>query len=228
MASETYGGSGAGTGDTAYLAGPFTSMLAPNGRSGLIGQGTSIIPATSPWRQALTAAEAALRSLGWRVFLPHRDVSGWGVRRVSSDVVVRECLDAVLNSDLVVALLGQSFGTHIEVGAALGQRIPTIVVQSGDLPASYFATGFGGTSSYAACLTIESVEDLPNALRGEAFTEALSRARMHARGCAQAAAGSRQRDAGAVRVGAGQRKHDGRSDSPVASPNSLPTQPFPP
>ncbi|MFI9536817.1 nucleoside 2-deoxyribosyltransferase [Nocardia fusca] len=165
-----------------YLAGPFTSALAqPTGavhgkEADTI---TPTIPAASPWRRSLQRAEDVLLSMGWQVFLPHRDVSEWGARDVPSEVVVRECLDAVLDCDLVIALLGESFGTHVEVGAALGHGIPVIVVTSADARESYFATGIG-PSHFAASLQIETVEELPGVLTGPDFAATVAEARSRA------------------------------------------------
>jgi len=96
-----------------YLAGPFTSQTRPHDGHG----DRQVIDGTSGWRSALLAAETALRRLGWAVFLPHRDVSAWGIRQTTPETVARECIDALLGSDVVVALLGESFGTHVEVAS---------------------------------------------------------------------------------------------------------------
>jgi nucleoside 2-deoxyribosyltransferase len=158
-----------------YLAGPFTSKT--DTAAGDAADGTmDVISHTSDWRWALLAAEETLRDAGWSVFLPHRDVSAWGARRITAADVVRECLSAVRKSSLVIALLEESFGTHVEVGVALGMGIPVVAVRCQDQAQSYFGGGIG-PSSLAGELVIPSVAGLADSLSGTAFEQALARAR---------------------------------------------------
>jgi hypothetical protein len=136
----------------------------------------NMISNTSVWRRALLAAERTLHDAGWSVFLPHRDVSAWGARRITAAEVVRECLDAVRKSDLVVALLEESFGTHVEVGMALGMGIPVVAVQCQDQGQSYFGGGIG-PSTLAGELVIPTITRFAEFLYGAAFDDALASAR---------------------------------------------------
>lgn len=162
-----------------YLAGPFTSKT-----DGPVGDGTDsaaggtmdVISGNSAWRWALLAAEQTLREAGWSVFLPHRDVSEWGARRIAAGDVVRECLAAVKKSDLVVALLEESFGTHVEVGVALGMGIPVVAVRCQDQAQSYFGGGIG-PASLAGELVIPTIKGLADYLQGAEFGRALTTAR---------------------------------------------------
>lgn len=168
---------GSTAGDTVgqvYLAGPFTSKAVR--LAGGAGSTMDMISDNSAWRQALLAAERTLRDAGWSVFLPHRDVSEWGARRITPGDVVRECLAAVKESDLVVALLEESFGTHVEVGVAIGMGIPVVVVRCQDQTQSYFGGGIG-PSSLAGELVIPTITKFADVLHGAAFDAALAKAR---------------------------------------------------
>ena len=158
-----------------YLAGPFTSRTVRLVNDDA-GSTMDMISDKSLWRQALLAAERTLQDESWSVFLPHRDVSEWGARQIAPGDVVRECLAAVRESDLVVALLEESFGTHVEVGVALGMGIPVVIVRCQDQPQSYFGGGIG-PSSLAGELVIPTITRLPEFLRGAAFDTALAEAR---------------------------------------------------
>jgi nucleoside 2-deoxyribosyltransferase len=163
-----------------YLAGPFTQHLsfAPAIGLGPHSDATGSTGAAkfeSSWRRTLLEAACSLESLGWSVFLPHRDVSAWGEREITPGDVARECLAAVMASDALIAFMGESFGTHVEVGVALGVRIPTVLVRSDESTESYFAGGVA-SSSLVGELVVRALEELPRVIERGDFDLALDRA----------------------------------------------------
>jgi hypothetical protein len=163
-----------------YLAGPYTQHLvfteASVGPSAdLVQPPGGLIGPESAWRQILLATSQALEHLGWSVFLPHRDVSAWGERAISPGTVARECLEAVVGSDVVLAVMGESFGTHVEVGAALAAGIPAVVIRSSSSSESYFASGVA-ESSWVGELSLEALEQLPHAVGRNIFGLAIRQA----------------------------------------------------
>jgi nucleoside 2-deoxyribosyltransferase len=165
-----------------YLAGPFTSHLtSPAGSTG--GSNTSrtlpyaegVIDSRSAWRRTLLATTEALERAGWSVFLPHRDVSRWGERDASPGMVARECLQAVVASDVVVAVMGESFGTHVEVGAALARGIPVVLVRTSTSAESFFALAVA-QSPWVGELLVPDLADMPQMVASDAFRAALERA----------------------------------------------------
>lgn len=165
---------GQGTrGRRVYLAGAYTAAAA--GSNGEASRLNGAIHAGSRWRQILEETERALRVDGWAVFLPHRDVSRWGARNVAPADVASESLAAVATSHVMIAILGESFGTHVEVGTALGLGIPTIIVRLAGGSESYFGSGVA-ESELVSTIVLPSVEDLPSAVTAGSFEEALARA----------------------------------------------------
>lgn len=164
-----------------YLAGAYTSIASSNvdgaGRSSDTVNG--VISTLSPWRQLLEETERALESRGWSVFLPHREVSRWGSRDIAPAGVAMECLTAVASSDAVIAILGESFGTHVEVGMALGCGIPTVIVRSSGCNESYFGLGVAA-SNLVSALVLTEVTDLPLAIYNGRFQFAYQRAAVNA------------------------------------------------
>ncbi len=148
-----------------YLAGPFTTHLSEG-----------VIDPQSAWRQTLQATAEALAADGWAVFLPHRDVSRWGERNVSPGIVARECLEAVMASDVVVAVMGESFGTHVEVGAALARGIPVVAVRCSVAAESFFALAVA-QSPWVGVLTVPTLSDMPKMVVTDAFHQALGQAK---------------------------------------------------
>jgi hypothetical protein len=162
-----------------YIAGPFTQHLSYAKDSAASDnhqddelEPKALIGQDSRWRRTLLAAASALEQLGWTVFLPHRDVSAWGERDITPGDVARECLAAVMASDAVVAFMGESFGTHVEVGAAVGAGIPTVVVRSDTSTESFFASGVA-SSSFVGELVVDALDDLPRAIGDGGFEKAL-------------------------------------------------------
>jgi hypothetical protein len=123
------------------------------------------ICSTSPHEAAGSAAR-----------LPHRDVSWWGERDVSPGVVARECLEAVVASDVVVAVMGESFGTHVEVGVALARGIPVVAVRCNTAAESCFALAVA-ESPWVGVLSVPTLSDMPKTIATAAFHEALHQAR---------------------------------------------------
>lgn len=165
-----------------YLAGPFTSHLTfpasdPSGESSdALPQSGGVINPQSAWRRTLQATTEALEASDWTVFLPHRDVSWWGERNVSPGVVARECLEAVVTSDVVIAVMGESFGTHVEVGAALARGIPVVAVRCDTAAESFFALAVA-ESPWVGVLSVPTLSDMPKTIATAAFYEALRQAR---------------------------------------------------
>jgi len=158
-----------------YLAGPFTQHLVYEADQEGVDAPKGTIGPTSEWRRVLLATAQALEQAGWSVFLPHRDVSAWGDRNIGPGVVAQECLEAVMASDAVIAFMAESFGTHVEVGAALGSGVPTVVVRNTTSTESYFASGVAA-SSWVGELIVSRLDDLPSAVRNGAFQGALDNA----------------------------------------------------
>jgi nucleoside 2-deoxyribosyltransferase len=154
-----------------YLAGPFTEV-AEGGSFSDDPSTSGIIRPESPWRRILEATERVLRKKGWEVFLPHRDVSQWGSREASPGVIARECLQAVLGSDCIIAVMSRSFGTHVEVGTAIGGGIPTIVIEADDENVSFFAQAVA-ECDFVTSLRMANLRELPEIVAGLDFEDAL-------------------------------------------------------
>lgn len=163
-----------------YVAGAYTSAVSAANEADGVSVGSvhainGVIPDESPWRQLLEDTEKELRLAGWSVFLPHKEVSQWGCREITPGEVAAECLAAVASSDAVLAILGESFGTHVEVGMALGLGIPTVVVRSKQKAESYFGSGVAD-SGFVAPLTLADLRDLPSAVISGEFIAAYEQA----------------------------------------------------
>jgi deoxyadenosine/deoxycytidine kinase len=126
-----------------YIAAPFTGRAAPEKLPAAeeIGEGSmadhnqflwkisslhGVLDA--PHREFLEWIEELIRSCGCDTLIPQRDINGWGKKELTPEQVAEACTAHVFSSDLIVALPASSFGTHYEVGVAMGYGLPAILM----------------------------------------------------------------------------------------------------
>ena len=151
-------GHGGRTRPRVYLAAPYTSRATERTSD----EGTVVadqLPA-GPYRATLTRLADTIAAWGVEVVLPHRDISHWGASHLSPGKIAKACTERVLSCQLVVALLATSFGTHVEVGVAIGADIPVIALWPNRSEASFFASGLVD-SGLVTRLTVASDAHLP-------------------------------------------------------------------
>lgn len=128
-----------------YIAAPFTTAASTKiqkNRQQLFEDRSSygIIP-PGPYRRALANLASAFQRLGFAPLLPHRDVNRWGRLHLSAPEVVDMCTEHVRRSDLFVGMLGQSHGSHYELGIARGLGKPCICITCEEILESFIASG---------------------------------------------------------------------------------------
>jgi deoxyadenosine/deoxycytidine kinase len=136
-----------------YIAAPFT------GKAPLASQTPARKPAepemaellweTSPphgvldpeYRGYLEWIEQIVRSCNCETFIPHRDINGWGENELTAEQVAEACTSHVFASDIMVAFPATSFGTHYEIGLAIGYGIPTLLLLPNEETTSFIMEG---------------------------------------------------------------------------------------
>jgi hypothetical protein len=91
------------------------------------------------------------------------------------DVALR-CLDAVRRSDFFVGLVGQSHGSHVELGVALECRLPIVILELPEFPLSFFAKGIC-ESGWASSIRRDTIGDMIQFLFNHDCLAALSETR---------------------------------------------------
>jgi deoxyadenosine/deoxycytidine kinase len=129
-----------------YLAAPFTSMaqkrsLLVTGDQRLFLGDEYIDSVGGPYRKQLANLARAIESHGYRVLLPHRDINAWGKKAYPASEIADKCIEAVAGSDYFVGLIAESFGSHLELGVALGMSKPTLLLFADGIPTSFFGKG---------------------------------------------------------------------------------------
>jgi hypothetical protein len=93
-------------------------------------------------REFLEWIEALVQSCGCDTFIPHRDINGWGNKQLTPEQVAEACTGQVFLSDLIIALPAASFGTHYEVGVAIGYGLSTILLIPNNSSTSSLLSGY--------------------------------------------------------------------------------------
>lgn len=162
---------------SAYIAAPFTShaidresvpglLFDFQPASGVIGRGR--------FRRMLTGIDTALRGMGVTGFLPHRDISKWGKRRITPEHLTELCSAYVRDADILIAIPGLSQGSHYELGLAIGISKPVIVIQCDEVPSSFVASGLTGQRDRLLVLRCSSMTGIPRLIRSREAVEFFS------------------------------------------------------
>jgi|GEM_PF-254621 deoxyadenosine/deoxycytidine kinase len=131
---------------TVYVAAPFTSRArtlklgSRNGERLFVGD-DHIENIAAGYRRQLRQLVHALEGHGYRALLPHRDINAWGHRAYPASEIATKCLDAVAGCDYFVGLIAESFGSHLELGVALGMDKPSLLLVADNIPVSFFGRG---------------------------------------------------------------------------------------
>ena len=136
-----------------YLAAPYTGRATRRefaSKGGALFSGEEYaesIPRS--YRVQLTALANAIEAHGHKVLLPHRDINRWGSRALAPSEVASRCLAAVAASDCFIGLIAESFGSHAEMGYALGLGKPVLVLSSESDATSFFGSGIAAMPKVA-------------------------------------------------------------------------------
>jgi hypothetical protein len=135
------------------MAAPFTAIsdaianaMAPETDLAGFRRQPAFIPPGS-YRRFLATLAKIIASWGYEVIIPHRDINGWGQRKLIPSELADKCLSAVRNADYFVGLLENSFGSHVEMGVAIGAGVPIVLLRTDDGQLSFFGDAVAQTHS---------------------------------------------------------------------------------
>lgn len=77
----------------------------------------------------------------FNVILPHKDENNWGRTYKSSDQLVRAMIENMRNSDLLVAVVSNSIGVHMEMAMMSIQQKPMVLFVIDSLTSGFYADG---------------------------------------------------------------------------------------
>ena len=133
-----------------YLAAPFTEFATVESIQNNDDQLTivrnqkrdyNVLPAN--YQQLLRKIKKLLSSSGqYDVILPHKDENNWGKTYISNTQIVGAMINNMKSSDLLVAIVSNSIGVHMELAMMSIQNKPMILVIVDDLTLGFYADGF--------------------------------------------------------------------------------------
>lgn len=157
----------------AYIAAPFTSVARPPDTTEKTGQLFTnppthgrIAPYTR-YRNTLLKLSQVVESIGLNSLLPHRDVNEWGKKLLSPAKVMASCVKFVSQCDVFIGLLGDSLGSHLEFGIALGRSKPCIIIECDEIPLSFIAKGITHKTGQVLICNCKTMEEIPLLMRSD-------------------------------------------------------------
>jgi hypothetical protein len=139
-----------------YLAAPFTNIAVPHPESkyGWVPENKLL------WLKNLLNS---LEALGHKVTFPYRDYHDWGKNFPELDKLCKEQFNEITkNTDLLIAYLGspQSAGVAIEIGYAVSNNVPVIIIKQASEKITLVAYGLNAISK----TKIIEFDDFPDLL----------------------------------------------------------------
>ena len=100
----------------------------------------------------------------FEVLLPHKDENNWGKTYISNDQIVEAMITNMKNADLLVAVVSNSIGVHMEIAMMSVQNKPMVLVIVEDLTSGFYANGFK-LKDDVLVLHVQSIKNVYNALK---------------------------------------------------------------
>lgn len=76
------------------------------------------------------------------VLLPHKDENNWGKTYISNSQIVEAMINNMKKSDLLVAIVSNSIGVHMEIAMMSVQNKPMVLLVLDELTTGFYADGF--------------------------------------------------------------------------------------
>lgn len=156
-----------------YLAAPFTefAIVEPVGNNNYQlkvetneRRDYNILP--DDYQRLLRKIKKSLSDNGkFEVILPHKDENNWGKTYISNTQIVEAMVNNMKNSDLIVAVVSDSIGVHMEIAMMSIQNKPMVLIIVDDLTSGFYAKGFK-TQNNALVLHVKSMNDVYRVLNG--------------------------------------------------------------
>ncbi len=133
-----------------YLAAPFTEFATVEESEGQEGQlpmpmetkrDYNILPKS--YQRTLKRIKKLLSNNGkYNVILPHEDENNWGKTYLSNSQIVEAMVTNLKKSDLIVAVVSNSIGVHMEMAMMSIQDKPMVLVIVDEATSGFYAQGY--------------------------------------------------------------------------------------
>lgn len=97
------------------------------------------------------------------VLLPHQEENNWGKTYIPNTKVIEAMLENMKNADLLVAIISNSIGVHMEMAMMSIQSKPMVLIILDELTTGFFSDGFK-VQKDVMVLHVRSMGDVYNAI----------------------------------------------------------------
>lgn len=108
------------------------------------------------------------------VILPHKDENNWGKTYITNNQIVDSMINNVKKIDLLVAVISNSVGVHMELAMTHIQNKPMLLIIVDELTSGFYAEGFRFKNNVLV-LHVQSIEKVYDALNNSRVTEFIRR-----------------------------------------------------
>lgn len=161
-----------------YLAAPFTEFATDMPKTDetnqlfddmYTGRDYNIIPIK--YQKFLNKIKKLLSCDGeFDVILPHKEENNWGKSYITNGQIIDAMLNNMKKSDLIVAIISNSIGVHMELAMMAIQNKPMILIIVDNLTKGFYAKGFKNKSNVLV-INVPTIYNSFNALNSEKAME---------------------------------------------------------
>ena len=150
---------------TIYLAAPFTEFaleeLNPSNELSIKVKNTrEYLALPKEYQNFLINIKKHLSSNGkYKVILPHKDENNWGKTYITNEQIVSSMIDNMKRSDMIVAIVSNSIGVHMEIAMMAILEKPMVLIILGNLSSGFYAKGFTNRSN-TLIINVQSLDDV--------------------------------------------------------------------
>ncbi len=166
----------------AYLAAPFTSIATIDSETSVKDNQLTFeknaplhgVIKPGEYKKMLLDIEKALKKLCVNTVIPHRDVNKWGKKVLTPQKATRNCEYLVKECDLFIGIIGESNGSHYELGIAEGMLKPIVVIVCEEISTSFIGSGIVD-SNRRLILNCKRIVDIPKIFESDEFLYFISK-----------------------------------------------------
>lgn len=110
----------------------------------------------------------------FNVILPHKDENNWGKTYILNTQIVKNMINNMKSSDLLVAVVSSSIGVHMELAMMSIQNKPMVLIVVDNLTSGFYADGFK-LQDNVLILHVKSIENVFNTLNSAEVNDFIRR-----------------------------------------------------
>ena len=109
-----------------------------------------------------------------RVIIPHEQENNWGETYKTGEQIVSSMFSNTVNCDMLVAILSNSIGVHMEITSAILSKKPVLIIIVEELTSGFYAKGLSSAKNVhvASVKSLQDVKEYLNSVNAIRFINA--------------------------------------------------------